>query len=402
MNRKLFIGKLLIGKLFVALGLLGAADSPFAASFPENKLPDYIERITDFGERADWSIDGSRILFLNRSGGDIFEVEVETKKVSPIFKAPDGMGCWRAMYLSNGDYFFTMGKKSGGQKTRYGRDVAYAYILDSKLKGPPTRINTIINEGAAISRKRLKIAYTSDMEHIYTADIVYKNGVPSFANKKEIVDNDDVRLNGKKVKTGEVEPQNFVPPEETKLIMAAYGLNGSDALVYDMEEDEFRDLTNGNNDCDKEPFDEPEGVFPNGKYTLVESNRHVCGDGIKKIEIYRFNLSDEKWKRLTYFSNVKGFKATNPVVRDNGKYFAFQEGHSDGQAGQGFGIYVYDLVAAGEQRMTPSAVQLGTEGQMEKRGAGSRVGPGGALIPADMGSKSFNAAGQALSAKPVP
>ena len=43
---------------------------------PLDNLPPYIQRITYFGQRADWSGDGKRILFLAKTFGDVYEVEL--------------------------------------------------------------------------------------------------------------------------------------------------------------------------------------------------------------------------------------------------------------------------------------------------------------------------------------
>ena len=49
-----------------------------------NNLPPHIKQITHFGERADWSHDGERILFLEKTFGDVFEVEVATGIIRPM------------------------------------------------------------------------------------------------------------------------------------------------------------------------------------------------------------------------------------------------------------------------------------------------------------------------------
>jgi len=47
-------------------------------------LPVYITAVTTFGERPDWSRDGKRIVFVEKTVGDIFEVD-------PAFKASQGV-----------------------------------------------------------------------------------------------------------------------------------------------------------------------------------------------------------------------------------------------------------------------------------------------------------------------
>ena len=48
---------------------------------PADHLPPHITRLTGFGERADWSPDGRRLLFLSKTLGDAMELDLETKQV---------------------------------------------------------------------------------------------------------------------------------------------------------------------------------------------------------------------------------------------------------------------------------------------------------------------------------
>jgi hypothetical protein len=48
-------------------------------------------------------------------------------------------------------------------------------------------------------------------------------------------------------------------------------------------------------------------------------------------------------ERLTFFSDYPGYKASNPVVSDDGRFMAFQMAKSKDAAGVGHGIFVMDL-----------------------------------------------------------
>jgi len=74
--------------LGIMTGLLGvwiasAEEKSESGASPADHLPAYITRLTEFGERADWNHDGKRILFLEKTFGDVFEIEVETKTSRP-------------------------------------------------------------------------------------------------------------------------------------------------------------------------------------------------------------------------------------------------------------------------------------------------------------------------------
>ena len=51
---------------------------------PLDELPPHIRQVTHFGQRADWSHDGKRLLFLARTFGDAYEVELATGIIRPV------------------------------------------------------------------------------------------------------------------------------------------------------------------------------------------------------------------------------------------------------------------------------------------------------------------------------
>jgi hypothetical protein len=93
------------------------------------------------------------------------------------------------------------------------------------------------------------------------------------------------------------------------------------------------------------------GIFPDGGSTLVESNRQhpeLRGSG---IDLYRlFFDGSNRWERLTWFNEAGEWKATNPVVSNDGRHFAFQVARVKEMAGVGHGLYLYDLQEAAKTR----------------------------------------------------
>ena len=53
-----------------------------------------------------------------------------------------------------------------------------------------------------------------------------------------------------------------------------------------------------------------------------------------------------RMERLTNFNRYPGFKSSNPVVSDDGRYMAFPDGQGGGPAGVGRGIFLYDFAKA--------------------------------------------------------
>src|SRR5262249_10584435 len=97
----------------------------------------------------------------------------------------------------NGDYFLIGAKKFTDINITRQRDQEM-WVMKADLKSPPVPLNHKINEGVAVSRTRMRIAWSNthgqypdqlaeNESVMYTADIEYKSGVPTLVNKKEIV-----------------------------------------------------------------------------------------------------------------------------------------------------------------------------------------------------------------------
>jgi Tol biopolymer transport system component len=164
------------------------------------------------------------------------------------------------------------------------------------------------------------------------ADLVYENGVPKLANQKIIVESRDLPF------PCTLETQNYRPPEERELTFSAYGYQGTEVCGIDLA---TKKVTNYSNAPGQ--YDEPEGIFPDGQFTLVECDRqnHL---GAGHVDLWKLKLDGTgQMQRLTFFSDYPGYKASNPVVSDDGRFMAFQMAKSSDPAGVGYGIFVYDF-----------------------------------------------------------
>ena len=136
-----------------------------------------------------------------------------------------------------------------------------------------------------------------------------------------------------------------MPPEEKKLTFSAYGYNGTDVCVVDLGSGKVVDLTNSPGE-----YDEPEGIFPDGRFTLVECDKQNK-KGPNYVDLWKLRMDGGGYvERLTYFSDYPGYKSSNPVVSDDGRYMAFQMAKSKDPAGVGYGIFVYDFQKAKKQK----------------------------------------------------
>jgi hypothetical protein len=101
------------------------------------------------------------------------------------------------------------------------------------------------------------------------------------------------------------------------------------------------DLTNLSRSPDH--YEEVEGIFPDGRSTLVERAEHR-GNHWPLIDAWRLSLDGSGTvERLTFFTDFRGYKGGEPVVSDDGRFIAFTLGKRGMEAGQGFGLFVLDL-----------------------------------------------------------
>ncbi len=324
-------------KVLVLVGVLLAECFSGAAGkegiSPLDELPGYIKQVTHFGQRADFSHDGKRILFLERTFGDVFEVELETGIIRPMTHRYFHEGYTRALYLANGDILLSGARQFDVNDPWASRDEKNAelWVLKKDLLSPPIALGEKCSEGPAVSRKYMRIAWTQGGA-FYMADIVCKDGKPELADKKKILDKRDLPF-----ETG-LETQNFRPPDEKELIFSAYGYQGTEVMGLDIETGKVVNYSKAPNQ-----YDEPEGIFPDGKYTLVECDKH-SGRGIHYNDIYKLALDGSgQTQRMTFFADYPGYKSTNPVVSDDGRYMAFQFAKRGDMAGVGRGILIFDF-----------------------------------------------------------
>ena len=338
------MSKVIFSILAIVIMPLSSVMSQLKEGSPVENLPAYVKRLTQFGERADFSHDGKKILFVEKTYGDVYEYEISTGKIFLITNHFYHGGFTRALYLANGDVLLSGSTSFDASNPHINRDVtAELWVLDKSYTKPPVRLDTKCFEGPAVSRKNMRIAWTimdkqypdllkTDQYIIYMADIVYENGVPKLVNKKLLID----AL--KTLNFESIETQNFVPPLENKLTFSGYGYNGTDVMLYNTETGEITNMSN----ADKQ-YDEPEGVFPDGKYTLVECDKQNL-EGSGHVDMWKLKLDGSgELERLTFFSDYKGYKASNAVISDDGKFMAFQMARSADPAGVGYGIFIMEL-----------------------------------------------------------
>jgi hypothetical protein len=317
---------------------------------PADNLPPHITRLTSFGERADWSHDGKKILFLSKTFGDAMEIDLATHEIHNLTEHYPQHGYTRALYLSNGDILLSGPASFDPKKPGDARVQCFLYLLDKSGTQPPKPLNTKCSEGAAVSRTRMHIAWTHvaaqypdemapGLSRMQEGDIVINSaGTPHIEHERVIIKSNELPFKCT------LETQNFRPPDESELIFSAYGYNGTDVCGINLQTRKVINYSKA-----PQQYDEPEGIFPDGQHTLVECDKqNHLGPG--HVDLWKLKLDGSgNTERLTFFSDVNGYKASNPVVSDDGKFIAFQMAKANEAAGVGHGIFIYDIVKAAQK-----------------------------------------------------
>jgi hypothetical protein len=332
-----------------ALLLIAAA---FAAiSFAQRKqaspldhLPSHITPLTYFGERADFSPDNRRVAFMAKSFGDAFVIDIESRAIRCLTCGIPGAAFLRVMHLSNGDYILIGAERFKDIRVSRGAENEL-WFLSRQAGSKPVRLNQRMSEGAAISKRSMKIAFSETSgqnpdlpkgaSRLIVADVEL-GADPKLVNKKVVHESPDNRCI--------IEAQDFFD-NDSKMTFSCYEPKGlASVQMIDLKSGAVKNMSNAPG-----AYNEVEGIFPDGRYTCVESDKQVetvGGDrGFRNIDIWKLRLdgTGKDFTRLTNFNDYEGWKASNPVVSTDGRFMAFQVAKTADEAGVGYGIMLYRL-----------------------------------------------------------
>jgi hypothetical protein len=307
-------------------------------------LPSHYSILTTWGLRPEWDETSENIYFLDKMIGEVFKINLQTRQISAVTNQFYHAGILRVLCLKNGDLLLGIGGKdfdpSNPEKHRHKLGM---YILKKDDLKNPIPLGEYFDEGPAISRNNMRIAWTlPGQREICIADIEYFDGIPRLVNKKKIISYADssayVRL----------ETQDFRPPHDNELIYTHYWGDETDAFYhaetygYNLETGEFVNYTRS-----PDTYDEAEGIFPCGEYMMIESDRHQAPENRLRwrVDVYRLKLDGsgevERWADFT--TRYPGrIRSDNPVIDRTGRYMAVQFGFMAG-AGDGQGIFLFDI-----------------------------------------------------------
>jgi hypothetical protein len=314
-------------------------------SSPLDHLPPNLEVLTHFGERADISPDNRQVVFMAKSFGDAFAIDLETRALRCLTCNVPGAAFLRVMHLRTGDYILIGAERFEDIKVSRARDNEL-WFLSRKPGSKPLKLGQKMSEGAAISKQSMTIAFSighaqdssipPNATRLFTAEVDLSGPVPTLKNKQVVFESPDLSCY--------LEAQDFFD-NDTKMTFSCYEPEGkSSAWTIDLKS---RQTVNQSQAIGY--YNEAEGIFPDGLHTCVESDHQsrAFGDpaSFRNIDIWKLRLdgTGKDFTRLTDFNDYDGWKASNPVVSTDGRFMAFQVGRTQDEAGVGYGILISRL-----------------------------------------------------------
>jgi hypothetical protein len=330
--------------LLIGLTSLSMLEAQRKAGNPLEHLPSNMEILTHFGERADISPDNSAIAFMDKSFGDAFVIDLKSRIIRCLTCNVPGTAFLRVMHLASGDYILI-----GPERFK---DIHASRTVENELwflrKQPgskPVRLDQKMSEGAAISKNAMKISYSvsraqdpnlaPEQTQLFVADLDL-NGSPHLTNR--------IMLYESRSSACRIEAQDFFD-NDRKMTFTCYEPQGlASAMMIDLATRRVENMS-------KAPgtYNECEGIWPDGQYTLVEGDRQVeelgGAHGSHNIDIWKLKLdgTGKDFTRMTRFNDYEQFKASNPVVATDGRFFAFQVARTTDEAGVGYGLVLYHV-----------------------------------------------------------
>jgi hypothetical protein len=308
-----------------------------------DNLPQNMEVLTHFGERADISPDNRRVAFMSKSFGDAFVIDLQSRQIRCLTCNVPAAVFLRIMHLPSGDYILIGPDHFEDIRASRSRD-NQLWFLSKEPGSKPVKLDQKMSEGAAISKKSLTIAFSQTHEQapdlaegasrMIVAQIDLSQRPPKLVNKKVIHESKD--------RSCVLEAQDFYA-DDTKMTFTCYEPKGLGSVMgIDLKTGQVTNYS-------KAPgtYNEVEGIFPGGEYTCVEMDRQVEQLGGKhgsgNIDIWKLKLdgTGKDLVRLTHFNDFEGGKASNPVVSTDGRFMAFQTAKTTDPAGVGYGIVLY-------------------------------------------------------------
>ena len=277
-----------------------------------------------------------------KSFGDAMVIDLKSRAIQCLTCNVPAAAFLRVMHLVNGDYLLIGPDHFENTHISRTRDNELWYL--SKERGSkPVKLDQKMSEGAALSKKTLKIAFSQtaaqepelapEASRLIMADLDL-SATPKLINKRTVYESKDRGCT--------IEAQDFYD-NDRKMTFTCYEPEGRASVMgIDLQ-------SGGVTNLSKAPgtYNEVEGIFPDGLHTAVEADRQceqLGGQrGSGNIDIWKLRLdgTGKDFTRLTHFNDYEGGKASNPVISTDGRFMAFQSARTTDAAGVGYGILLF-------------------------------------------------------------
>ena len=322
---------------------------------PTDALPPYIKQVHPTGMRPDWSPDGRALIYTDAPLGNVWRLDLRTGKARNLTGRVPNFGFLRAHHLASGDILLCGPDKavSDPHAPEAGRFDGKLFVFQKPFTSRPVPLGRPCWEGQAVSRKADRIAWNESSinftepnqefllgkSEIWMGDITRgSDGRPRLTGVTRVATRHDI---GPKI--APIEVQDFRGPDESELMLTAYGALTGEVYGFDLK---TRTATNYTG---YSPFyEEVEGTSRSGSFAIVE--RDLMVNPIPgALDLWALELDGSATlQRLTHFNHYKGYGASNPVVSPDDRRMAFQLSVSDGDEGEGQGLFVLDINGARE------------------------------------------------------
>ncbi|HKX80337.1 MAG TPA: hypothetical protein VJM34_17630 [Novosphingobium sp.] len=306
------------------------------------------EMLSAFGERPAFSPDGSRVAFIGKSYGDVYEIDLATGNVRNLTNSFPHQGFLRVHYLHNGDYLLIGPRRNTGAQSRIKVDL---YVLDRSLLRGLWPLEQSVFEGVAIGphdeiawqqipagsildkgETWLQASQRLPLE-TYVGRIEYDRGKPRLKAARRIAP-------GPEGCRGEV--QDF-RRNGTELVLTCGGSDGAGRFMGIFGHDLTRDEPTTFHKARDRDYAEVEGVAPDGSWAAVECGRREGAEVVPLLDICRLELVPDGKLSPLIVGTAPGStrKVSNPVISPDAKSVAFQVGDAAiGDIGEGGGVYL--------------------------------------------------------------
>ena len=237
---------------------------------------------------------------MTKSFGDAMVIDLKSRVIQCLTCNVPGAAFLRVMHLVTGDYILIGPDHFEDVHTSRTRDNEL-WFLSREPGAKPVKLGQKMSEGAAISKKTLKIAFSQmaaqapelapGASRLVVADLDL-SGVPRLVNQKTVYESKD--------RSCVIEAQDFYD-NDTKMTFTCYEPEGRASVMgIDLKTGEVTNFS-------KAPgsYNEVEGIFPDGQYTAVEADRQ-CEQlggtrGSGNIDIWKLRLdgTGKDFTRLT-------------------------------------------------------------------------------------------------------